>query len=276
MDFGQTPGTIVDESADAIDVYAPAGAVGTAAVTVVTPGGTSAASAQFTYLTPPPVVLGLSQSSGSAAGGTTITITGTDLDGAKAVDFGTTPGQIVSDSATQITVVSPAITVAAGGTVDVTVTTAGGTSSTSPLDEFTGITAPAVTSVAAPGGAAGSIAGGPVSGGTEVLITGTSLSGATAVDFGTTAGTIVVDTDTYILALSPPALAQDGSSGPETEAITVTTPYGTSPTSSADQFTYVAAPSATAAIYTTTVDAALTVPAMPACWRTTAIRRALP
>ena len=46
VDFGQTAGTIVDESADAIDVISPAGAVGAAVVTVVTPGGTAATSKQ--------------------------------------------------------------------------------------------------------------------------------------------------------------------------------------------------------------------------------------
>ena len=61
-------------------------------VTVVTPSGTSAVSkqVQFTYLTPPPIVLGLSQTVGPASGGTSLTITGLDLNGAKAVDFGTT------------------------------------------------------------------------------------------------------------------------------------------------------------------------------------------
>jgi autotransporter-associated beta strand protein len=230
----------------------------------------------FTYVMPAPTILGLSQSSGPAAGGTSITITGTDLDGATAVDFGTTPATIVagSDTGTQITVIVPAETATRGTggvggvdsgngglTVDVTVTTPGGMSSTSLLDQFTWIASPAVSSVtgqaigssSTTGGGAGSIAAGPTSGGTEVLITGTGLAGATAVYFGTTTGTIVSDADMYIVADSP--------QGAGTVEVTVTTPYGTSPTSSADQFTYVAAPSATADSYTTTVNSPLMVPA---------------
>ena len=58
----------------------------------------------------------------------------------------------------------------------------------------------------------------------------------------------------FILADSP-----QGAAG--TVNITVTTPYGTSATSSADQFTYVAAPVAAADSYTATQDSTLTVPA---------------
>ena len=66
-----------------------------------------------------------------------MTITGTGFTGATAVDFGTTPATsftVVSD--TSITADSPAGT----GTVDVTVTTPGGTSATSPADQFTYVT----------------------------------------------------------------------------------------------------------------------------------------
>ena len=63
-----------------------------------------------------------------------MTITGTNLAGATAVDFGGNAATIVSDSATQIVVTDPAGT---AGTVDVTVTTAGGTSATSAADQFT-------------------------------------------------------------------------------------------------------------------------------------------
>ncbi|WP_040781725.1 IPT/TIG domain-containing protein, partial [Nocardia pneumoniae] len=63
--------------------------------------------------------------SGAAAGGTTVVLTGTDLTGTTAVDFGATPAaSFTVDSATQITAVSPAGT----GTVQITATTGGGTS----------------------------------------------------------------------------------------------------------------------------------------------------
>ncbi len=78
-----------------------------------------------------PVVTGISPSSGVP--GTAVTISGSGLDGASAVDFGSAPAQIVADSASSITAMAPA----GSGAVDVTVTTPGGTSKTSPADQFT-------------------------------------------------------------------------------------------------------------------------------------------
>ena len=73
-----------------------------------------------------------------------MTFTGTGFTDATAVDFGTTVATgltVVND--TTITADSPA----GAGTVDVTVVTAGGTSATSPADEFTynAVAAPTVT-----------------------------------------------------------------------------------------------------------------------------------
>ena len=83
----------------------------------------------------PPTVTGVSPSSGPTAGGTSVTITGTDFTGAGAVSFGATAGLVVHvNSATQITATTPAD---GAGTVDVTVTTGGGTSGTSGVDHFT-------------------------------------------------------------------------------------------------------------------------------------------
>ena len=98
-------------------------------------GGTSATSPadQFTYVAAP-TVTGISPTTGPAAGGTMVTITGTGFTGATAVDFGTTPATSVTVvSATTITADSPAGT----GTVDVTVTTAGRDVGHSPADQFT-------------------------------------------------------------------------------------------------------------------------------------------
>ena len=82
----------------------------------------------------PPTVTALSPTSGTAAGGTPVTISGTSFTGATVVDFGTTAAthlDVVSDS--EITADSPAGT----GAVDVTVTTPQGTSATSSADMFT-------------------------------------------------------------------------------------------------------------------------------------------
>jgi Cellulase (glycosyl hydrolase family 5)/IPT/TIG domain len=86
-------------------------------------------------LTPPntPTVMSVAPTSGPAAGGTPVTITGTNLTGATAVKFGTAPATtFVATSATQITATSPP----GSGTVDVTVTTAGATSAVSAADKF--------------------------------------------------------------------------------------------------------------------------------------------
>ena len=148
-------------------------------------------------------------------------ITGTDLDDATAVYFGgAASSNILSDTATQITAAVPGGTL---GAVDVTVTTAGGTSPTSSADQFTGIVAPAVTSL--------DTLAGPNAGGTDVTIYGTDLAGATTVNFGSSAGTILDDAGSY--TSQSPALAAG------TVHVTVATPYGTSATSTADQFTYV-------------------------------------
>jgi hypothetical protein len=86
---------------------------------------------------PTPAVSGVTPPSGSAAGGTTITITGTGFSSGDTVKVGATPATAVAVvSPTQITAVTPAGSV--GGSVDVTVTDPGGsTSALSSRDLFT-------------------------------------------------------------------------------------------------------------------------------------------
>ena len=172
-------------------------------------------------------VLGVSPSLGSVAGGTTVMISGDDFTGATAVDFGSqSASSFTVNSDSQITAVAPAGT---AGTVDVTVTTANGTSATSSADQFTYTAVPIVEAI--------STTAGPTAGGTTVTISGENLANATSVDFGGDAATkIVSDTADKIVAVSPADTAG-------TVDVTVTTANGTSATSSADQFTYVAPPS---------------------------------
>jgi len=122
-----------------ITAVSPAG-TGTVDVTVTDSFGTSLTnnSDQFTYNAPPPgpVISSISPTNGPAAGGTTVTITGTGFTGVTGVSFGSTLASSVTFvSDTQITAVSPAGT--ATGTVDVTVTTPNGTSATGAADQFT-------------------------------------------------------------------------------------------------------------------------------------------
>ena len=173
-----------------------------------------------------PTVAGISPTTGSNAGGTLVTITGTNLTGTTAVNFGdAAASSFTVNSPTLITATSPA---GAAGTVDVTVTTAGGTSSKSSSDNFTYGSTPAIASI--------SPTSGLTVGGTLVTITGANFTGATAVKFGSTsASSFTVNSATQITATSPA-----GSDG--TVDATVTTATGTSPTSAGDRFTYGATP----------------------------------
>src|SRR5262249_23529461 len=137
-----------------------------------------------------PTVTSISPSSGSLAGGTLVTITGTNLDGATEVDFGAgNPVEsylFVSNTATQIQLYSPA-SIIGTGTVDVTVTVAvSGTTATGPQAQFTYM-APTITGITPNVG--------PLAGGNLVTISGTSLEGVTEVDFG--AGNPVSSYDFY-------------------------------------------------------------------------------
>jgi hypothetical protein len=228
VDFGGTAATnLSGNTATSITVNAPAHAAGTVDVHVTTAGGTSGTNApadQYTFVAAP-TVTGVSPSSGSNAGGTSVTITGTNLSNAINVSFGgTLATNLHNNTATSITVNAPS---EAPGTVDVMVTTPGGTSAVnSPADNFTYIAQPAVTGV--------SPSSGPNAGGTIVTITGTDLSGATAVDFGGVAATGLTNNTASSIQVTAPA-------GSGTVDVHVTTAGGTSATNSpADNFTYVA------------------------------------
>ncbi|MGD0535475.1 MAG: PKD domain-containing protein, partial [Methanoregula sp.] len=176
----------------------------------------------FTVISPP-IVASISPTFGTTIGGTSVTITGTGFTGATAVNFGTTVAtSFTIDSDTQITTTSPA---GSAGSVDITVTGPYGISATSSADTFTYAENPTLTSI--------SPTFGPTTGGTSVTITGSVFTGATAVNFGTTAATsFTINSDTQITATSPA-----GSAG--TVDITVVNPYYVSATSSDDQYTYV-------------------------------------
>ncbi len=229
--FGGTNAiSYVVNSATSIIATAPAHVAGTFDITVTTAGGTSATSAadQYTFVAAP-IVTSLSPTNGSTAGGTSIAINGTNFSGATAVSFGGTAAtSFTVNSATLITATVPAH---AAGTVDVRVTTPGGTSTTSANDQYTYVPVPTVTSI--------SPTSGPTGGGTTVTITGTGFNYAApsgAVKFGAANATYTINSNTQITATSPA-----NSAG--TYDVTVTTVGGTSATSAADQYTYlVAAP----------------------------------
>jgi hypothetical protein len=183
-------------SESSITAVSPAETAGTVDVTVTTPGGASAASAadQFTYL-PLPTVTGVSPKEGSVAGGTSVTITGTNFGGATAVAFGSVSGtSFTVNSESSITAVSPAET---AGTVNLTVTTPNGTSAISTADRFKFV--PTITGLSPNTGSTG--------GGTIVTVTGTGFAvgtTATVFKFGTTtAGSVNCESSTECNVISP-------------------------------------------------------------------------
>ncbi len=172
-------------------------------------------------LAPPPAVSGLSLGGGPASGSTQVTVTGSGFTGVTAVTFGATPALgFTPGTGTQLTATSPA----GSGTVDVTVTTPAGTSGANPADRFTYLQ---VTGVNPDTGLA--------AGGYTVAVAGSGFSGATAVHFGPNLGTeVIIAPDGTQLTVTVPA-------GSGQVDVTVTTPLGTSPVTSADHFTYKAA-----------------------------------
>jgi YVTN family beta-propeller protein len=123
-------------SSTEITATSPSHSSGTYDVKVTASGGTSGTSSsdEFTFDLHPTVTGVSPSSSASAAGGTSVTVTGTNFLSGATVSFGSSPATNVTvDSSTEVTCTSPTGT----GTVDVTVTTPGGTSSTGSADEFT-------------------------------------------------------------------------------------------------------------------------------------------
>jgi len=165
-----------------------------------------------------PTVASLGTTAGPLAGGTSVTISGSEFEQVSAVRFGAVPAQSYTvDSAGQITAVSPP---GQAGSVPVTVTTIAGTAASG--GQFSYRPPPTVTSL--------SPVEGTTAGGTAVTISGTDFGEATGVHFGATpARSYSVDSAGQITAVSPA-----GGAGPV--SVTVTTPWGT--VTSSQSFTY--------------------------------------
>ena len=226
--FGATASaTVTFVSATQLKAVAPAHAAGIVDVTVTTPGGTSAivAADHYTY-DAKPTVSSLNPTAGPIAGGNSVTINGTGFVSGAGVKFGATASATVTFvSATQLKAVAPAH---AAGTVDVTVTTPGGTSAIVAADHYTYDAKPTVSSL--------NPAAGPIAGGNSVTINGTGFVSGAGVKFGTAASATV----TFVSATQLKAVAPAHAAG--TVDVTVTTPGGTSAIVAADHYTYDAKP----------------------------------
>jgi hypothetical protein len=173
------------------------------------------------YGQPLPRVTKVSPDFGPTTGGTSVTISGARLSEATSVNFGGVRAtSFTVTSASSITAASPP---EAAGTVDVSVTTAAGTSPPISADQFS-YGPPAVTKV--------SPQGGPVAGGTTVTISGSGFTGVTVVEFGAVAASSYkVNSAASITAVSPSEPV-----GPVD--VTVKTPEGTSAVSAHDHFKF--------------------------------------
>ena len=221
VNFGISPASSFTVVSDAlIMAVAPGSAAGAHDVSVTTIGGTGVKAGAYTYVLPP-IITGLSASMGPAAGGNTVTITGTVLSGATSVTFGTNPAaSFTVESDTQITAVAPA---GDAGTVNLTVITAGGQS---PAYPYVYAAQPAVASITPDRGT--------VAGGTTAAVTGSNFLGVTAVTFGgAPAVSFTVNSDTQITAVTPAGIAG-------TADVAVTAAGGTGTKTGA--FTYVPVP----------------------------------
>ena len=233
----------------------PPHAVGAVDIVVTTPEGTSPISQpadQYTY-EPIPAVSGVTPNSGPVAGTNTVTLTGTLFSGATSVSVG---GISITATPCSATPTAPCFTVNSvsvitvadfppgpAGTVDITVTTSGGTSPTSAADVYAYAPIPTVTHVAPNHGS--------TSGGTSVTLTGTGFEPAgtnrnfttTTVSVGATPISVhpcpgAPSAPCYNVNSSTQIFIEDFPAGSGTQNITVTTVGGTSAVTTSDRYFY--------------------------------------
>ncbi|MFI0905204.1 IPT/TIG domain-containing protein [Streptomyces sioyaensis] len=209
--FGANSATILTNTATQITVSAPAGPPSSVGVTVTTAGGTSNPLPYF-YLAAP-TLSDLSPHLGPATGGNTVTVFGSNLTLTSAVNFGANPAtgiNAVSDN--QLTVTAPA----GSGTVVVTVTTPGGTSTTATGNPYyTYLGAPVLTSLTPSHGSE--------LGGDAIVLGGSNLTYTDAVTFGGVPASFAALSDTQVVATSP-------GGAPGTVNVVAHTPAGNSNT----------------------------------------------
>lgn len=212
--FANTPGTAIHVfSATHLAVTSPAHSPGIVHVQVRTAAGASVVHAADRYtFVPAPTITRAAPNSGSTSGGTIVTISGASFRQVRWVMFGTQYGyalRVLSPSSLQVT--APPGT---AGLVPIRITTAFGTSSSVPADDYTYVAPATVTKVAPDNGT--------VNGGTVVELTGTDFSTASSVTFDGVPGTnLVVHSSTDLTVTTPPH-------APGAVGVQVVTAYGTS------------------------------------------------
>ena len=215
--------SFTSDTATAITLLAPAGTVGSVTVKVVTAGGTGTKPNAYTYVGVPTITK-VTPATGSTAGGTTVTITGTNFTLVQAVKFGTATA--TSFTVTSVTTVKAVAPSGLAGKVALVVTTPGGM--TTKATAFTYVIPPTLSKVTP--------ATGSTNGGTTVTLTGTNLTGLTSVTFGGAAATTLHVTNTDTVTVKDPAHLAG--------AVTVAVTNGGGTATLATAFTYTVAPPA--------------------------------
>ncbi|GAB3865254.1 IPT/TIG domain-containing protein [Dactylosporangium cerinum] len=230
--FGETAAQFRKVEANGVTTLVattPPHAKGAVDVTVINAAGASALNSQarFLYQPPLPVVTSLSAASASVIGGDVLTVTGANLDGATTVRIGANAAanvKVMSPTTVAFTVPAKLVT----GIYDVTVVTPSGVSATVAAGKLAIVNPPAPTITAL------SATSGPTYTTTPVVVTGTNLSGVTAVRVGTVSAMYQRISDTQLKVTMPVHPA-----GPAT--IRVTTISGVVE-GTATPFTYIAPP----------------------------------
>ncbi|MCK9485328.1 MAG: IPT/TIG domain-containing protein [Dehalococcoidia bacterium] len=183
-------------SATSIRATAPAGVVGQSVSVTVTNADSQTATRldAFTYFeAPAPTVTIVTPSTGAQAGGTAVTVIGSNFNAGAVVTFGSVAGTVLSVTSSQITVLAPAQPNATR--VDVTVTNSDSKHARA-TGAFTYVQGPTLTKV--------SPASGSSAGGRSVTLTGTNFRPGMAVLVnGAAASHVEVTGTTSATALTP-------------------------------------------------------------------------
>lgn len=206
-------------SATVVAWRAPAGTAGTKDVVVTRRNGeTLTLAGAFTYAAPSPTITSVLPAGGATAGGTPLTITGTDF--APTITSVTIDGNactsVVRVSQTRITCVTPAGT---SGSKTLTVTNSDGSSASSAYAySDTQIYVGSISPV-----------GGPLAGGTAVTVRGSNFVSDPTVTVGGAAATSVVFVDAQTLTCVAPSRTAGAKdvvvTNPDTSAATLTAGY---------------------------------------------------
>ena len=183
-----------------ITARSPSSSPGSVSITVKNTAGTgspSGESAMFLYEFPFPVLTAISPSSGSTAGGTRVTVSGSGLSGATSVRFGGIPGTglTVIDN-TELTVISPPNPAGSVGLSVINPDHTGNSAGAATVFRYD-VPIPRLTRISPLSGAA--------EGGTVVTLTGSGFSGTKEVRFGEKTGTGLTVTDDSHITITAPA-----------------------------------------------------------------------